>query len=415
MRTARVTTLATMICVLLGAVGTARGAEAGEWPCWRGANHDGKSPDTGLLESWPEGGPAKLWQNDEIGTGFSSVAVSNGLIYTSGDIQGPSGPKLIVSALDMDGKLRWTREIDDGWTRSYPGSRSTPTVDGDRVYVLSGNGVIACLDARTGVAQWARKMSEFGGRPGGWGYAESVLIVGDLAVVKPGGRQCIVALDKTTGRTAWVSPGNGGAPEYGSCIPITFEGKLCIAAGNKNGIVCVDASDGKVLWSNPWCKGNTANCPDPAYADGYVFWANGYGKGGVCLKLKAEGGTVAADQAWTTRDMNCHHGGYVIDQGHIYGNNGGRWACLDLKTGQRKWNSRGVGKGSVCYADGMLYLFSEKNGRAGLAKATPDGFEMTGSFSVEGKGPSWAHPVVIGGRLYLRYDTHLYCFDVTAK
>ena len=410
-------------------LGVASAADA-EWPWWRGTNHDGKSPDTGLLKQWPEGGPKKLWQADDIGQGFSTVAVVGGRIYTTGDAGGrtenvtdrrgrrrPSvvGGKLTLFAFDMDGKLQWKQEIDDAWTRSHPGSRSTPTIDGDRLYLLSGNGVIACRNAKTGAEIWTKNTRDFGGRSGGWGYAESILILGKLALVKPGGEKFIVALDKATGDVLWTSSGFRAGPEYSSCLPFTYEGQLCIATGSRSGVVCVDAKTGEKLWSNPWSQNNTANCPDPAVADGHVFWANGYGKGGICMKLKAEGGKVAAGQAWTTRDMNCHHGGYVIHEGHIYGNNGGGWACLDLKTGEKKWGESGVGKGSLCWADGMLYLFGENGGKAGLATCSPDGFEMKGTFRVKGSGPSWAHPVVIGGRLYLRYDSHLYCFDVKAR
>ena len=424
-------------CVVIGAVALlglaaaspALAAGAAEWPCWRGPNHDGKSPETGLLKEWPEGGPKKLWQVDGIGNGFSTVTVSGGLIYTTGDLGGRMeqgemrrgrrrtrivGGKLTLFALDMDGKLKWKQEVDDAYTRSHPGSRSTPTIDGDCLYLLSGNGVITCRDSKTGEEKWRKTTRDFGGGSGGWGYAESILILDKLAIVKPGRAKCIVALDKLTGETVWTSSGFTAGPEYSSCLPFTFQGKLCIATGTRSGIVCVDPSDGSLLWSNPWSRNNTANCPDPAYADGHVFWANGYGKGGICMKLKLEGGKVAADQAWTTKDMVCHHGGYIIHEGHIYGNNGGGWACLDLKTGERKWNERGVGKGSLCWADGMLYLFGESEGKAGLATCSPDGFQMKGAFSVKGSGPSWAHPVVIGGRLYLRYDTHLYCFDVKA-
>ena len=185
-----------------------------------------------------------------------------------------------------------------------------------------------------------------------------------------------------------------------------------IVTGTKQGIVAVDADNGKLLWLNDWSAGNTANCPTPAYADGYVFWANGYGKGGICLKLRKEGDKVVADKAWTTRDMVCHHGGYVIQDGYIYGNNGNGWACLELKTGKKKWSEKAVGKGSLCFADGMLYLFSEDGGKAALATCSPEGLQIKGNVKVAGNGPSWAHPVVVGGRLYLRYDTHLYCFDV---
>ena len=424
MRTKRLM-MAALALVGLAMASTAFAAADGEWPWWRGTNHDGKSPDTGLLKQWPEGGPKKLWQADDIGGGFSTVSVKGGLIYTTGDVGGRTegggrrprvtGGKLTLFAFGMDGKLRWKQEIDNAWTRSHPGSRATPTIDGDRLYLLSGNGVITCRSAKTGAEVWTKNTRDFGGRSGGWGYAESVLILGKLAIVKPGGDKCIVALDKATGETVWTTSGWRTGPEYSSCLPFTYENQPCITTGTRSGIVCIDAKDGAKLWTNPWSAGNTANCPDPAYADGHVFWANGYGKGGVCMKLKLADGKVAADQAWTTRDMVCHHGAYVIHEGYIYGNNGGGWACLDLKTGEKKWGERGVGKGSLCWADGMLYLFSESRGKAGLATCSPDGFEMKGTFSVEGSGPSWAHPVVIGGRLYLRYDTHLYCFDVKAR
>jgi outer membrane protein assembly factor BamB len=167
-----------------------------------------------------------------------------------------------------------------------------------------------------------------------------------------------------------------------------------------------------MLWSNPFSANNTANCPTPAFADGYVFWANGYGQGGICLELQVRGERVAAAPAWTSREMVCHHGGYVIHEGHIYGNHAESWVCLDLRTGQRKWRERGVGKGSLCYADGMLYLFAEDGGHAALATCSPQGLELRGELTVDGEEKSWAHPVVIGGRLYLRYADNLYCFNV---
>ena len=431
MRAARIAVSITVVCLLVGPVleAVAPAAEPAGWPYWRGPNRNGKSPDTGLLKQWPTDGPKKLWQADDIGKGYSTVTLSGGLIYTTGDVGARSeqvgeggrrrarltGGRLMLFAFDMNGKLQWKQEIDAAWTRSVSGSRSTPTIDGDRLYLLSGNGVITCRDAKTGKEEWTKKTGDFGGRSARWGYAESILILDKLAIVKPGGDKCIVALDKLTGRTVWTSSGFSAGPEYGSCLPFTYQGRLCITTGTRSGIICVDAKDGTMLWSNSWCEGNVANCPDPAYADGHVFWANGYGKGGVCMKLKVAGGKVDAEKAWTTKDMVCHHGGYIIHKGYIYGNHSGGWACLDLKTGEKKWNERGVGKGSACWADGMLYLFGEKDGKVGLATCSPAGLEMKGTFSVEGSGPSWAHPVVIGGRLYLRYDTHLYCFDVKAR
>jgi outer membrane protein assembly factor BamB len=392
------------LAVLLIMVPTATAVDS-DWPGWLGPNRDGKSLDTGLLKQWPADGPKRLWQVDDIGVGFSSVAVTGGKVYITGDRDG----KLTISAFDLDGKLLWN--ADHGPGRGGPdGGRSTPVIDEGNLYLINGHGLIGCFDAANGRPKWSRAAKEFGGSPGGWGYAESVLIHKNMAIFKPGGKDCIVALDKTNGKTLWKSTGFEAGPEYGSCILVEFEGQPMIVTGTNRGIVAVDAEDGRLLWSNDFSADNTANCPTPAYADGHVFWSNGYGKGGICLKLEKTDDGVAADVAWTTRDMVCHHGGYVIHEGCIYGNHDGGWACLDLATGQRKWNERAVGKGSLCFADGMLYLFSESRGRAALATCSPEGLELTGRVEVEGNGPSWAHPVVVGGRLYLRYDTHLYCF-----
>ena len=381
-------------------------AEAG-WPDWLGPNRDGKSSDVGLLKQWPKAGPKLLWKADGIGVGYSSVAVVAGRVYVTGDQDG----KLWIFAFDRQGKPLW--KTDFGPSEHGPdASRSSPVIDGGNLYLLNGNGPIGCFDAASGEKKWSRQSKDFGGSAGGWGYAESVLIYKNLAIFKPGGKNCIVALDKTNGETLWKSSGFEAGPEYGSSIAATFQGQPMIVTGTNRGIFAVDAANGNLLWSNDWSAGNTANCPTPAYADGYVFWSTGYGRGGICLKLKKEEGKVKADVAWTTHDMVCHHGGYVIHQGYIYGNHDDGWACLDLKTGKKKWSERAVGKGSLCFADGMLYLFSENNGHAALATCSPEGLEIKGKVKVEGRDNSWAHPVVAGGRLYLRYDKHLYCFDV---
>ena len=400
---------ALFIMLYLSSILTA--GQTGEWPCWRGPNRDGKSPDTGLLKEWPKEGPELLWQTKGLGEGFSTVAVSGGFIYTTGDIEG----NLILSALDMNGKHVWKIPVDKAWTKDKPGARSTPTIDSSRVYILSGNGVLACLDTKTGNRYWSKDLTSLGGNPSKWGYAESVLIYKNLAIAKPGGNNCIVAFDKNNGNVVWQSKNYKADPEYSSCVPFTFNDVSMIATGTRGGIVCVSPDTGDILWSNDWCKNNVANCPDPAYADGHIFWANGYGKGGICLKLDVSNGKISAERVWTTRDMVCHHGGYIIHEGYIYGNHNGGWSCIDLKTGDLKWNEKGVGKGSLCFADGMLYLFGENGGRAVLATCSPDGMKMKGTVVVQGSGPSWAHPVVIGGRLYLRYADNLYCFNVKAK
>ncbi len=384
---------------------------AAEWPGWRGPHRDGKSPDTGLLKSWPPQGPPLVWHVDGIGKGFSTVAVDQGVVYTSGDV----GDRLTIFAFDLDGKPKWKTPHDAAWTSNHPGSRSTPMIDHGNLYIVSGHGLVGCYDAASGRPKWTAHLKQFGGKVPGWGYAESVLILGDLAIVTPGGKHCIVALDKNNGRPLWTSQGFEAGAQYGSCYACQHQGLPMIVTGTSEGIVAVDPRNGRMLWANPFSAKNTANCPTPVYSDGFVFWANGYGKGGICLKLDARAGHLNADTAWTTRDMVCHHGGYVIHQGYIYGNNGSGWACLELKTGKTLWRERAVGKGSLCFADGMLYLFGENGGKVALATCSPQGLQVRGSFSVAGDGPSWAHPVVIGGRLYLRYDDNLYCYNVRAS
>lgn len=382
-----------------------------DWPGWRGPNRDGKSPDTGLLKQWPQGGPPLLWKATGIGKGFSSMAVLGGTVYTAGDV----GGQMVVFAFDAEGKLKWRVAHDEAWTKSHPGSRSTPTIDGGNLYILSGHGKLGCYDAATGRAKWARHARDFGGSPHGWGYAESPLILDDLVIFTPGGERCIVGLNKNTGQPVWTTSGWKAAPQYSSCYPFTHDGATMVVNGTGEGLACIYPKNGTLLWYNTFSARNTANCPTPVYSDGYVFWANGYGKGGICLKVNRNGNRVTATEVWKTRDMVCHHGGYIAHQGYVYGDNGNGVSCLELRTGRTRWKERGVGKGSLCWADDMLYLFGEGGGRVGLATCSPEGMEMRGTFSVQGEGPSWAHPVVIGGRLYLRYDDNLYCFNVKAE
>ena len=396
--------------LLPGAPPEKKGAAQANWPAWRGANRDGKSPDTGLLKSWPDGGPKKLWAIAGLGHGYSNISLADGRIYTTGIV----GRTLVMFCFGMTGEEKWQVKVGPGFTKDWGGSRATPTYDAGKLYLESGNGLVGCYDAKTGKTIWTRKLSEFGGRVPTWGFAESVLIVGDLAVVTPGGKSCIVALDKTTGKTMWRSPAFGAA-QYSSPIHVKYRGVEMIVNGTHSGLLGVDAKTGKLLWSNPFAAGITASCPTPAFADGMVFWAAGYGTGGICLAVSAGFGETTATQAWKTDDMDCTHGGYVIVEGYIYGNNSSGWACIELKTGETKWRERGIGKGSICYADGMLYLYAERRGEVALVKATPAGYTQTGTFRAHGAGKSWAHPVVIGGRLYLRYGERLYCYDVRDK
>jgi len=394
--------------LLLGLSLTVVSINAADWPGFLGPNRDGHSPDKGLLKKWPDDGPPLLWKVDNIGPGWSSMAVADGYVYTTGN----SGDMQMLICLDLKGKEKW--RVEQGPkapNRGYPGARSTPTIDGKLLYVTGGGGLVTCHSTADGKVVWKRHMrSDMGGRVGGWKYAESVLILGKLAIVTPGGSNAIVALDKATGKDVWKSDASGTAG-YSSCIAITEGGSTIICNGSQSGLMFVDAKTGKELYRNRFAAPNTANVPTPAYSDGYLFWSVGYGKGSICLKVARKAGKWSFKEAWKSRDLNCHPGNYVVANGLVFGKGRGGLACLDLKTGETKWKER-VSTGQVCWADGMLYVASASGGRMALVDPSATEDRTKGKFSVAGRGSSWSHPVVIDGRLFVRYDTNLYCYNV---
>jgi len=418
------TSLVACLAFLLVSVPACWGADpedadtATGWPQWHGVNRDGKSLDKGLLKSWPPEGPKLLWKATGMGQGYSSMSMGGGLIYTSG-LKGEH-PKehLFLTAVDMQGKIKWTKDVGEAFSghHVYHGSRATPTYDNGNLYLLGGLGVLGCYDAKTGRTKWTRNMKEFGAEKPRWAFTESVLVIGDLVIASPGGNCFMVALDKATGKTVWRSGAFGGA-QYSSPIYIVYQGVPMIVNGAHKGLICVHAKTGKILWTREFASGNMASCPTPVFEDGYVFWAVGYGKGGICLKLSVSGQKVKAREVWRTQDIRTQYGGYVIVDGYIYGNNMYEWSCVELKTGKTIWKGEGVRKGAIAYADGMLYLYGIDKGHTALAPATPEGLKLTGNFKLATKkGPvSRAHPVIVGGRLYLRFHQDIYCFDVKAR
>jgi outer membrane protein assembly factor BamB len=439
----KLTSIAACIGLLLICTSTFRAAEptdaktTGQWFQWRGPNRDGKSPETGLLKSWPEGGPKRLWKVPLIGQGFSSVSVGGGLVYTTGrreagypttlpaakNVYKRPGNRYYVTAIDMNGKVKWVKDVAKCYRGYYPGTRSTPTYDNGNLYLETGSGEVICCDARTGTTKWSRDIhKDFKGiTPEGhtFGRSESVLIVGDLAIVTPGGEDAfMVALDKKTGKTVWKSP-KISAAAHTSPIYVVYQGVPIIINGANMGLVCIHAKTGKIQWTRKFAEGARGRVPTPGFVKGgYVYWAVGYGKGGICMKLSASGQKVKAKELWRSEDMDCMVGGFVIHKGYIYGNHQHGYACLELKSGKTMWKADSEelgGRGSLCWADNMLYLYSEKKGKASLATCSPKGMEMKGSVSVAGMDQSWAHPVVANGRLYLRYGDNLYCYDIKAK
>jgi len=405
---------ALMICLSL-TVPSLGALRPTNWEQWRGPKRDGKSTDKGLLKKWPSAGPKLLWKNTETGEGYASVVVGGDLVYTAGK----RGGSLVITALDMSGRKVWQVDHGRAWTKNYPGSRGTPTYDNGLLYVLSGHGSLVCYDARSGSKKWNVDItSQFGGRPANWGYSEAPLVNASYVAVTPGGSKCIVALNKRTGSPIWTSSGFNHPAHYASLIEFEYQGVPMLATLTSRSMVAVNAKTGRFLWENLRAAGRTAVCPSPVYENGYVFGASGYGNGGACVKLVVSGGQVRADQVWETKDMVNHHGGYVVVDGYIYGHSDrGGWTCLELSSGRKMWSDRGVGKGSVCWADGMLYTYSENGGRLALVEAKTSGYAAAGEIRVDGpprekRVKSWAHPVVTGGRLYVRYWDVLSVYDV---
>jgi outer membrane protein assembly factor BamB len=409
----RILVCATLL--VLGAV-IARGQQASfDWPQWRGPDRNGVSKETGLLSQWPRSGPPIAWSAAMLGAGYGSIAASGDRVY----VQGMRNRQSVVSTLNRaDGKLVWVRILGPaGDNDRGPGPRSTPTIDGDRLYALSETGDLACLRVADGSVIWQRNiLKDFRGSNPYWLLSESPLIERNLVIVTPGGRGAgIVALDKMSGMTVWASKDLSDQAGYASPIVADVGGVRTIMTFTADAGVGVRASDGKLMWRNSTAANGTANIATPVYSDGKVFFTSSYGAGAALLGLRAAGNEVRAQEIYSTRDMKNHHGGVVLVNGYVYGFNDSILTCLEFASGKMVWRDRSVGKGAVTYAEGHLYILSENN-IVGLVEATPAGYREKGRFSIADQGlPSWAHPVVSGGRLYIRNQGMLTSYDVRAR
>jgi outer membrane protein assembly factor BamB len=297
------------------------------------------------------------------------------------------------------------------------GPRGTPTIDGKVIYTEGGNGDLTCLDAATGSTMWHLNLvSDLGGRRPGWGYSESPLLDGDNLIVTPGGSDgAIAALNKNTGEVVWRSTDLPDSAHYSSPIVATVHGVKQIIQFTRERLVGVDAKTGKLLWSYKNSANGTANCTTPIYHDGHVFSASAYGTGGGLVKLSRNGNQWSAEEVYFEKSMQNHHGGIVLVGDHMYGFGSRDLICMNFKTGRIAWQETSVGKGSLTYADGRLYCLGERNA-LGLVAANPNKYVEKGRISTPRTGrPSWAHPVVTGGRLYVRDQHTLTCFDVSVK
>ena len=386
-----------------------------DWPGFRGADREDVSKETGLLKQWPTSGPKKVWSSDKAGLGYSSFSVVGSTLYTMG-LNGDSEDLLAFDA--STGALKWKTPVGPIFTNKWgDGPRGTPFVDGDRVYALSAQGYLLCANTATGTALWTQPLKDFGGKPPGWGYTESVLVDGDLVLCTPGGAQgTVLALDKSTGKKVWQSEGWTDGAQYGSIVPAVLNGTRQYVALTMQNVGGVDAKTGRKLWLSPW-PGRTAVIPTPIVRGNEVFISSGYGVGSKLVSVAADS---AATDVWNNTNLINHHGGVIRVGDHLYGySDKGGWTCLDWKTGEVKWADKSLGKGAAHCAEGMLYLVDERDGSVVLVEASPAGWKEHGRFKLDPQttqrkpdGRIWTHPVVSGGKLYLRDQELLFCFDV---
>jgi outer membrane protein assembly factor BamB len=406
--------VATAVLSVLAAGLTAQ-TQNGDWPQWRGVDRSGVSKETGLLRQWPATGPAVAWTASNLGAGYGSVAIAGDRVF----VQGMRDRQSIVSSLNRaDGTPVWSKALGAmGDNDRGSGPRGTPTVDGDRLYVLTEMGDLACLKAADGAVVWQRNiLKEFGGSNINWLISESPLVDGNRLIVTPGGRGAgMAALDKMTGKTVWATKEMSEEAGYASPIVADVQGVRTIMTMTSDAGIGVRASDGKLMWRYRQAANGTANIATPVYFDNKVFFSSAYGTGGALVGLKTAGDEVRAQEIYFTREMQNHHGGIVLVNGYLYGYNNSILTCLEWASGKMMWRDRSVGKGAVAYADGHLYILSENN-VVGLVEATPTAYKEKGRFTIRDQGwPSWSHPAVAGGRLFVRNQGTLVSYEVRAR
>ncbi|MFO0919240.1 MAG: PQQ-binding-like beta-propeller repeat protein [Planctomycetaceae bacterium] len=400
---------------------------ADDWPTFRGADRTGVAPDTGLLEHWPKEGPPLIWKTAGAGRGYSSIAIKNGRMFTLGDAPSIVSDKdeYLVSFQEKDGQPVWKTRVGAPWTQGKPdwqSSRGTPSVNDEYVYAISPQGELICCLAADGKEIWRKHLvHDFGGKKGdGWGYSESPLLDGNRVICTPGGEKAtVVALNGQTGELIWktVRADDRGAG-HASMVISEIGGVKVYVQTTAGGALGVRANDGKLLWSYP-IDATTAVAPTPIIRDDYVFFSAGYRRGGALLQqLPGPDGTVTIKEIYPLKvKLANKHGGIVLVGDFLYGDSddSGTPFCADFLTGEVKWQARGSGKGSACIAaaDGHIYL-RYANGVTVLAKADPEKYEEVGAFEPPGSGerPSWSHPVILDGKLYLRDQDVLTCFDL---
>lgn len=418
--------LVVVVLTVSAAVETLAVTPESNWPSFRGPQRTATSPDTGLLSSWPTEGPRLVWETAGAGRGYSSMAIVDQRIYTLGDAPSTADDEdeYLLCFDQATGRQLWKAKAGPSWTKGKPNwhsARSTPTIDGDRIYALTPHGELICWDT-SGKELWRKDLAkDFEGKKAdNWGYSESVLIDGDRLVCTPGGeKNTQVALNKKSGELLWTAarPGDRGAG-HASIVIATIGGTRVYVQTTGSGAMGVRADDGKLLWTYDIDQ-TTAVAPTPILRDDLVFFAAGYGRGGALLRqISGKQGEVTVEEVYPIkRELANKHGGIVLVGNYLYGDSDDKGIpfCADLMTGEIQWKTRGLGRDSACIAvaDGHLYI-RYADGTMTLVKATPDALEEVGNFKVPGSGdrPSWSHPVIVDGKLFLREGDAILCYSL---
>ncbi len=391
-------------------------ASADDWPAFRGVERDGISKESGLLKEWPEGGPTKAWTSSDAGIGYSSFAVVGNRLYT----MGADDDNEYIIALDAaNGKKVWQASVGKRLTNRWgDGSRSTPAVSGNFVIGLGATGGLYCVNATDGSLKWSVEMKDLGGKAPNWGYSESPLVDGDTVLCTPGGDAgTVAAFQLQSGEKLWQSDEIKANAHYSSIVPVDHFGKRQYIQLTQNKVFGLD-TDGKLKWQADWPKGKTAVIPTPIYDNGNVYVTSGYSAGCMLINVDASNNVT---QVYDNLLMQNHHGGVIKFGDHIYGNTKGRgWICQDMQSGEVVWFEKSkLKKGAIAFADGMFYCLDETNGTCALIEASNEGWNERGRLVIEpqtkqrsARGKIWSHPVIANGKLYLRDQEIVCCYNI---
>lgn len=390
---------------------------------WRGPKRDGFFNENALLKSWPAEGPQMVLKVDKLGKGYSSPVVANNTIYVTGMIDTLD----YLTAVDFQGKIKWQVSYGHAWSKSFPDTRSTPTVDGDRIYVIGGLGRLVCIDSNTGKENWAVDADkDFKAEWHNWGVSESPLIVDNKVICTPAGKETsVVAFDKMTGKLIWKSESVGGNRAYASPTIYEYKNFRFILAVTTTHLIALNPENGTTAWSYKYFKKELIEDDDmdliwtntPVFKNDEIFLTMGYDYPAVMLKMDSTGSGVT--EKWIDHTLDNHHHGVMIANGFIYGSNWisngkGKWVCLKWDNGEVKYETDWINKGSLIGADNLFYAYEEKTGTVGLINPNPEKWDVISSFKVtSGTGPHWAHLFINDGKLYLRHGDVLMVYNIS--